>query len=118
MFKGKIIMVILGLYFIYNIYNLEIKESHWVKASEISRNTVNKIIELTNELPSGSKVYFKNLPGEYKSAWILRYGIHEVPELFINRKDLFFYYISEKMIDSNFNEVYIYDYNQGVLYKE
>ncbi|MCI0449231.1 MAG: hypothetical protein L0Y79_05500 [Chlorobi bacterium] len=118
-FKEKIIMVILALYFTYNMYNLEMKESQWIRASEISQSAVSRILDLTRDLPADSKVYFKNIPGEYKSAWVLRYGIHEIPELFLNRKNLFFYYISERPADFRTNEsnVYVYDYYQDILYK-
>ncbi len=112
------IYFILVVLIIYNVVNLKEKESHWIIASEISRNTVSRIIELTCELPPESKVYFKDLPGEYKSAWVLRYGIHELPSLFLQRNDIKFYYLYQKPdrvnIDSN---SYEYDYSLDKIYK-
>jgi hypothetical protein len=111
--------VILALILIYHIYNLKEKESQWLIASEISKKTITRILDLTRELPSESKVYFRGLPGEYKSAWILRNGIHEVPVLFLKRNDLKFYYIYQKP-EGRMNEpnVYVYDYSTDKIYKE
>jgi hypothetical protein len=117
-FKRRVVLIILALFFAYNIYSLKEKESYWLKASEISRAAVGRILELTKDLPPGSKVYFKDLPGEYKSAWILRNGIHEIPELFLKRKDLYYYYIYQKPEMTKGTGIYIYDYKSDKLYIE
>lgn len=118
-FNKKLLYAILCLLLVYNIYCLKEKQQQWVTASQISKQTVGRIVELTKGLPEGSKVYFKGVPGEYKSAWILRYGIHELPGLFLKREDIKFYYIYQKN-DKLLNEpnVYVYDYPADKLYIE
>ena len=71
-FAEKVSIILLIFFFAYNIYNLKQKEVNWSIASQISFNTVFQIVNLSKELPPGSEVYFKNLPGDYKGAWILR----------------------------------------------
>jgi protein O-mannosyl-transferase len=118
-FKKIPLYIIFTLIIIYQIYNLKEKESQWITASGISEKTISRIVDLTRGLPAESKVYLKDLPGEYKSAWILRYGIHEVPGLFLKRNDMKFYYIYQKP-EGKLNEpnVYVYDHSVDKLYKE
>ncbi|MBZ0204505.1 MAG: hypothetical protein K8I03_15945 [Ignavibacteria bacterium] len=116
--KMPLFIIIAGI-IVYNVYSLKDKESHWITASKISEKTVTRILDLTRELPPRSIVYFKGLPGEYKSAWILRFGISEIPGLFLKRNDMNFYYIYQKP-EHNVNEenIYVYDYDMDKIYKE
>jgi len=120
--KGRAIryisIIILLIFFVYNIINLINKRDNWEIAAETSKSTIAEIILQTKELPAGTIVGFKNLPDNYRGAWILRGGIHTVPELFMNRKDLQFYdvYLMPADIPDK-NKVYIYDYNNKSLKK-
>ena len=112
------LFIIFASILLYNIVSLEEKESNWIVASAISQKTVTRIVELTGSLPAGSKVFFKNLPDQYKGAWVLRYGVQEVPILFMDRSDVKFYYDYQKPETplNGLNE-YEYDYNTDKLYE-
>ncbi len=111
------VFALLIIFSLYNIYSLIQKEENWKRASEISFETISQIVSITKELPAGSEVYFKDLPGDYKGAWILRDGIHEVPEFFVKRNDIKFYYFYEMpVIEKIPNNVYVYDYSDGKIY--
>ncbi len=117
--KSKLFLwSIIFIIFTYNIYNLELKEANWIKASEISKNTLSEIIKETEQLPEGSMVFFKDLPGEYNGAWVLRYGIHQIPGLFMNNKNVKFYYFYEYETGNySGNNIYIYEYTIKTLNK-
>lgn len=116
-YSYSVLYIVFSMIFAYNIFYLEYKESQWITASEISRKTVHRIIEVTKDLPKGSVVYFKNLPGEYKSAWVLRYGIHEIPNLFLKRDDIEFLYFYQKSHKLEGENIYEYEYFTDKLYK-
>ncbi len=112
------LFVIFASMLLYNIVNLEKKESNWIEAAAISQRTVSRIVELTSSLPVGSKVFFKNLPDQYRGAWVLRYGVQEIPFLFLNRDDVRFYYYYQKPdIQLSGSNEYEYDYNTDKLYE-
>ncbi len=104
------------LFFVYNIYSLEQKQNNWIIASGMSFNTVNQIIKLTSDIPTGSEVYFRNLPGDYKGAWVIRNEIPEIYELFVKRRDIKFYNINE-MSGTNLTgkKRFIYDCTQNEI---
>jgi hypothetical protein len=114
------VVLLLSTFIFYNLYCLYSKKNNWEIASEISRNTVENIVSLTKDLPSGSVVYFNNIPAEYNGAWIIRFEVHLFPELFLKRNDISFYYLYEKSADknNNNNNVYLYEYNNRSLVKE
>jgi|GEM_PF-3464989 len=112
-------IILLIIFIVYNIYNLKQKKANWDIASQISFKTVSQIVNLTKDLPAGSEVYFKNLPGDYKGAWILRDGIHEIPELFVKRNDIKFYYEYEMPDEKKSDKmIYIYTYPGDILTKQ
>lgn len=120
--KGRVIkyisIILLMIFFVYNIIHLVNKRKNWEIAAEISKNTITEIILQTKELPAEAIVGFKDLPDNYMGAWILRGGIHAVPELFMNRKDLKFYNDYQMPPDMpDKNKIYIYDYNNRSLKK-
>lgn len=112
------LFTIFAVMLLYNIVNLQQKESNWIEASAISQKTVSRIVDLTSSLPPGSKVFFKDLPAQYNGAWILRYGVQEVPFLFMNRNDIKFYYFYQKpYIPLDGLNEYEYDYTTDKLYE-
>lgn len=118
-FNKKPLFIIIAATIAYNVYSLKSKETEWITASAISEKAVTRIVEITRELPPGSRVYFSRLPGEYKSAWILRFGIGEIPVLFLKRNDIEFYYMYQKPENkTNDKNVYVYDYVLDKIYKE
>jgi hypothetical protein len=88
--KKWLTVFFLLLIFFYNGYSLVKKNSTWNYASEQSLDIVNQMGEVTKNLPSGSKVYFKNLPDNYKGAWIFREGVKYIPYLIFNKKEIEF----------------------------
>lgn len=78
------------LMFLYNGYSLIKKNNYWNYASQQSQDIVKQMGEVTENLPSGSKVYFENLPDNYKGAWIFREGVRYIPYLIYDKKDLQF----------------------------
>lgn len=112
--KWFIILIVL----VYNVFNLKLKEQNWLIASQISKSAVANIIDETKNLPDSSTVFFKNLPDEYKGAWILRYGIHQIPDLFLVNRKIEFYYYYEYIPGNNASEnVFFYDYNSKKFIK-
>jgi hypothetical protein len=111
-----VVIAALLMFIAYNIYNLEQKKNNWDIAAGISNDAISKIVTQTRELPPGSKVYLKDLPEDYKGAWILRNGIYSVPEIFIKRKDMEFYYYYElEEKENSTKNVYIYNYPNNSL---
>jgi hypothetical protein len=111
-----VVIAALLMFIAYNIYNLEQKKNNWDIAAGISNDAISKIVTQTKGLPSGSRVYLKDLPGDYKGAWILRNGIYSVPEIFIKRKDMEFYYFYElEEKENSTKNVYIYSYPNNSL---
>lgn len=112
----NVLIAVFIFFFTYNIYSLEQKEANWSIASQMSFKTVSQIVNLTKNLPPGSEVYFNDMPSDYKGAWILRDGIHELPELFVQRNDIKFYYFYEMPVENKSDKnIYIYDYWQNRL---
>jgi len=104
------------LVFSYNTYNLIEKNSNWKYASNISYDTVEQLKTISLSLPQNSRVYFKNIPDNYKGCWIFREGIPYIPSLILNRKDMTFTRTFGDEIKTDIeNKVYVYNYTNMKL---
>jgi protein O-mannosyl-transferase len=83
-------MTLLGIILIYNITSLSVKTGNWNTASDKSKQIVEQLKLMEEKFPENFTVYFKNLPDNYKGAWVFRNGIEYIPVLFLNRNDLVF----------------------------
>lgn len=112
-----IVMLILSVFIVYNVYNIQEREYNWKKASDICKNAIEEIQKLSADFPPNSKVYFRDLPDNYNGAWIFRDGIQYVPDVILKRNDLFFSRVFEEdTVRTNLNNnIYIFDYYNGKL---
>jgi hypothetical protein len=58
---------------LYHLFFLEKNNANWTKASDITRNILQKIKSLKNT----KETYLINLPDEYEGAYIFRHGLKE-----------------------------------------
>jgi hypothetical protein len=87
--------------------------------SKIIENAIGQIRHLTPTLLPGSKVYFRDLPDNYKGAWIFRDGIQYFPRLVLQRDDLYFSKIYEENIRTDpKSNIYVFNYINGYLQLE
>lgn len=114
-FKRYLSGAFLFLIFIYNIYALIQKNENWNIAAAESRNIVAQVEEISRTLPPGSEVYFKNLPDNYKGAWIFRDGVQYIPGLILKRDDLKFYPYLDTLKTDPQKKIFCYDYREGKL---
>jgi len=115
--KWYLSWTILLTIFIYNIFSLIQKNEDWNIAAAESRKIVKQVEEISRGLPSGSEVYFENLPDNYKGAWIFRDGIQYIPDLILKRNDLKFFnanYYHPVKTDPE-KKIFNYDYRDGNL---
>jgi hypothetical protein len=118
--KNNLIYFLIAFFLVYNIYWLIQKKNIWDTASGISRASVNEIVEKGSVLPQNSKAYFIGLPDHYKGAWIFREGLVYIPDLIMNRPDLYFQiYLRDDFNPpphTNYKEnIYIFNYSNGAL---
>lgn len=76
--KFRVAAIMICLYF---IYFLEKNNSHWIRASNMTKNIISTISENLNH----QKLFIVDLPDEYKGAYVFRLGLKDA--LLINKID-------------------------------
>ncbi|MGH2575126.1 MAG: hypothetical protein ACRDFC_05425, partial [Ignavibacteria bacterium] len=105
--------------FSYNVFSLLQKNETWDTAAKESQSIVIQMKDISSSVPPDSYVYFRNLPDNYKGAWIFREGVKYIPRLVLKRTDLKFYKIYGEDIRTDASKkIFVYDYRNGNIVKE
>ena len=113
--KKYLSLAVLLSIFIYNIHSLIQKNENWNIAAAESKKIVMQMEKISSGFPSGSEVYFRNLPDNYKGAWIFRQGIPYIPGLILKRNDLKFFGYNDSVKTDLQKKIFCYDYRDGNL---
>jgi len=78
-------LMLLLLILSYNVFFLEINNTHWMLASRMTESSLTKMMGISGTEQGGGKVYFLNIPSEIAGAYAFRQGFGDA--LRINRLD-------------------------------